>query len=68
MWVVMRGRESVEDVFFFFLPPSICFFKRDQKRRCVYGSGDGKELEKCREFFFSVFCGYDRVSIYTRTL
>ena len=22
--------------------------------RCVCGSGDGKELEKCREFFFSV--------------
>jgi len=32
MWVVMRGRENVENVFyFFFLPPSICFFKRDRK-------------------------------------
>jgi len=37
-----------------FLPPSICFFvlfEREIKRRCVCGSGDGKELEKCREFF-----------------
>jgi len=28
-------------------------------------SGDGKELEKCREFFFGP---YDRVRIYTHTL
>jgi len=39
------------------------FFKRDQKGG-VCGSGDGKELEKCREFLFL----YDRVRIYTHTL
>jgi len=33
------------------------------ERRCVCGCGDGKELEKCRDFFF----GHDRVRIYTHT-
>jgi len=41
------------------------FLKRDKKRRCVSGSGDGKELEKCREY---LFFGYDKVHIYTHTL
>jgi len=51
---------------FFFLPPSICFFKRDKKRRCEYGIGDGKELEKCRDFFFgSPFCVTECVFILT---
>jgi len=38
MWVVMRERESVENVFFFFfaLTPSICFFKRDKKDLCMW--------------------------------
>jgi len=35
----------------------------------VCGSGDGKELEKCRESFFQFFFfSYDRVRIYTHTL
>jgi len=42
MWVVMRGRERVENVFFFFLPPSICFFKRDQKGGVYVGVVMGK--------------------------
>jgi len=33
--------------------------------RCVCGSGDGKELEKCRKYFFF---SHDRVCIYTHTL
>jgi len=40
------------------------FFEREIKRRCVCGSSDGKELEKCRESLF----GPDRVRIYTHTL
>ena len=37
MWVVMRERESVENVFFFFfLPPSICFFFKKRLKRGVY--------------------------------
>jgi len=33
---------------------------------CVNGSGDGKELEKCREFFFSVpFHEIDYLFIFT---
>jgi len=31
----------------------------------VCGSGDGKKLEKCREYFFF---GHDKVHIYTHTL
>jgi len=48
-----RIRE-IENVFFlFFLPPSIFFFEREIKKKvCVCGSGDGKELEKWREYFF----------------
>jgi len=67
MWVVMRERKSIENVFFsFFLFYLLQYFlrKRD-KREGVCGSGDGKELEKCRESFFF---GLDRVCIYTRTL
>jgi len=33
--------------------------------RCVCGSGDGKELEKCREFFFSVPFFYDSAYLYS---
>jgi len=67
MWVVMRERESVENVFFsFFYSTSFnIFFKKRDKREGVCGSGDGKELEKCRESFFF---GLHRVCIYTRTL
>ena len=67
MWVVMREIESVENVFFFFfLLPSIYFFLREIKKRCVCGSGDGKELEKCRKSF-SIF-GHDRMRIYIHNL
>ena len=52
-WVCVGGnereKESIENLFF--LPPSICFLER-LKKKCVCGSGDGKELEKCRELFF----------------
>jgi len=55
MWEVMREKESVENVFFsfFFYLLQYFFFERDKKEG-VCGSGDGKELEKCREFFFLV--------------
>ena len=49
---------------FFFLPPSICFFFKEIKKRCVCGSGDGKELEKYLEFSFSIH----KVCMYTHTL
>jgi len=46
MWVVMRERERVENVFFsFFSLLQYVFFKREIKKRCVCRSGDGKELE-----------------------
>jgi len=42
--------------FFYFLQYVFFFlFKREIKRRCVYVSDDGKELEKCRIFFFFFF-------------
>jgi len=52
--VCVRGNERVSrECFLLFFSTSfnIFFFgKRDKKGVC--GSGDGKELEKCREFFF----------------
>ena len=55
MWVVMRERESVENFFLLFSTSFNMFFLREIKKRCVCGSGDGKELEKCRKSFpFSV--------------
>ena len=65
MWVVMRERERVENVFFsFFSLLQYVFFKREIKKRCVCRSGDGKELEQCLEFF----SGHDRVRIYIHNL
>jgi len=58
-----RKRECRECFFFFFL---FSFFLREIKKRCVCESGDGKELEKCRESF-SVF-DHDRVCIYIHNL
>jgi len=43
MWVAMRERESVENVFFFFfLPPPIYFFKERLKRGVYVGVVMGK--------------------------
>ena len=66
-WVCVGGnereKESIENLFF--LPPSICFLER-LKKKCVCGSGDGKELEKCRAYLFSVlFYMKDYVFIFT---
>jgi len=55
MWVVMRERESVENFFLLFSTSFNMFFLREIKKRCICGSGDGKELEKCRESFFFCF-------------
>jgi len=68
MWVVMRERESVENFFLLFSTSFNMFFLREIKKRCICGSGDGKELEKCRESFFFLFSGHDRVRIYIHNL
>jgi len=39
----------------FFLPPSICFFLKRDKKGGVCGSGDEKELEKYIEYIFFLF-------------
>jgi len=60
MWVVMRERESVENVFFFFffLPPSICsffFFEKKRLKRGVYvGVVMGNNQSSVENFFFLV--------------
>jgi len=57
LWVVMRERESVENVFFSFFSTSfnmLFFWKRDKKGG-VCGSGDEKELEKYIEYIFFLF-------------
>ena len=54
--------------FSFFLPPTIyVFFEREIKKE-VCESGDEKELEKNREYFFSVLFSYDKLRIYTHRL
>ena len=63
-----RERESIDNLLLFFLLPLIWFFflKERWKNRCVCGSGDGKELEKCRAYLFSVlFYMKDYVFIFT---
>jgi len=42
----------------FYTSFNMSFLKRNKKKRCVYGSGDGKELEKCRECFFALQSAY----------
>jgi len=42
MWVVMRGRERVDNIFFFFLPPSIWFFLREIRKEVYVGVVMGK--------------------------
>jgi len=66
MWVTMREKESVENVFssFFYLLQYV-FYKERSERRCVCGSGDGKELEKCRESFFSFFFIWQNTYLYS---
>jgi len=41
MWVVMRGRERVDDIFFLYLLQYV-FFKRDQKGGVYVGVVMGK--------------------------
>jgi len=42
MWVVMRERESVENVFFFYLLQYVFFFKERLKRGVYVGVVMGK--------------------------
>ena len=63
-----RKKECKECFFSFFSTSfSIIFLKRDKKGG-VCESGDEKELEKNREYFFSVLFSYDRLCIYTHAL
>jgi len=51
-----REKKSIENAFFFYsyLLQYVFFLfgERDKKMRCIGGNGDGKELEKCGEYFF----------------
>ena len=65
MWVVMRERESVENVFFsFFFYLFQYFFKREIKEKVCVGVVMGKNQRNVENPFF----GHDRVRIYTHTL
>ena len=67
-----RERGSAANIFFRFSTSFNMFFclfwKRDKKRRCICGRGDGKELEKCREYVFFGPFSWNRLFIYIHKL